>query len=193
MQCVETPTLVTSVSVHRGSLAMEMWLVKQQRSEHCANQILTAQTMLNVTMANVCADRASLLQAHCVWMWMSADQHLEYVELMLSVSILWVASHAHVCHHLLAVLHPEAVLNHVRVSSVLNMLSARLMVKRLTVSVSLAGHMTLRTLLLDVLMLMSVANLVLVVITASVPTCQAATCVSVSLATLATPRSDVLT
>ena len=192
MQCVETPTLVTSVSVHRGSLAMEMWLVKQQRSEHCANQILTAQTMLNVTMANVCADRASLLQAHCVWMWMSADQHLEYVELMLSVSTLWVASHAHVCHHLLAVLPPEVVLNHVRVSSVLNMLSAKLMAKRLTVSVSLAGHMTLRTLLLDVLMLMSVANLVLVVITASVPTCLAATCVSVSLATLATPRSDVL-
>ena len=192
MQCVETPTPGTSVSVHPGSLAMEMWLVKQQRAEHCANQILTAQTMLSVTMANVCADRASLLLAHCVWMWMNADQHQEYVEPMLSVSTLWVALHAHVCHPLLEVLHLEAALSPVKVSSVLNMLSARLMEKRLTVSVSLAGHMTPRTLLLDVLMLMNVVSLAHVVITVSVPTCLAATCVSVSLATLVTLRSDVL-
>ena len=105
MLCAEIPIQASNVSVLLASLVMEMWLVKQQRSDNCVNPTLTAQTMPNVRQVNVCADQASLQQELCVWMWMSVDQPLVSVVTMLSVSIPLVASLAHASHHLLAVHH----------------------------------------------------------------------------------------
>ena len=172
---------------------MAMLPARPPRSEPCVNPTLTAPTTPNVPTASVSADQASQLLEHSVWTWMNVDQLLASVEQMLSVSTLWAASPAPVFHHSWAILRLWPARSRARESSVPNMHSAKPKTRRPSVNVNQAGPTTPATLQLDVWMSTSAVNLVPVEITVCAPTCPAATSVSASQATQATPRSDVLT
>ena len=138
------------------------------------------------------AGQDSLQLELCVWTWTSADQLLESVEPMLSVTTLLDHSPAPVSHHLLVLLPQSHVLNHVRESSVHNTRSAKLRTKKLSVNVSQAGPMTRATLLLDVWMSTSVVTPTLVVTTVSAPTSRAVIFVSASPGSLVILRCAAL-